>query len=984
MRTKNKRSISLIISMTALLIMSCVVMTSCNKTTPKLQENPKYDAGIIKGTQIGTYPVNNDSTMSETFAYANSIANRVQGFYTNGTRTSYAMQNTTMSMVHKLSGDGKLVVSAISNANGTPYATDTLDVYIKDLNGTEYYAGESADVGRINATQIGYYYYETHVRDLAFNIDYTNSQYKKETEIEIGKQWAANEMTEPKIENNVLKVTAENSKDPFVYVNGLDVPAEDYNAVAIEMKVTGSTPFGEVFFYTAKTNGFNAKQRTTYRIEADGEYHKYVIDLSSAGLDTEALCGLRLDFNAAVGDKVEIKSVKAVKIDTNSIDYKLDKTFHVYSDKLHQEYRLAEIAGGKNFDFAEFGVELKISKDKVLESKIEYKEDGTTPKYVALKVKDAGVIGFIMPNDGNIYKISIKEENGFTVIRQYCEDGVLGSRIYNDSTQSYDGIEFAAYEENNPLAEISVESDNTVRAKFKQYDPLRGAYTFTCGGTNFGKAYYEKPDLYYTSDISINNTTDDSRKIYVLMESDTGALECATVTDIAGNLMPIPTQVCKNFAGEIEEPFYDPQDRGYGNSIIPLHIGAGQKIDYSLHHLYQNWGKFPLKQISSIQFHVSYYHLSTGVTESNCIAPYYVFGKDLWTLPDFRGCSGIMWSSQPQFNSVGRLRFLSYMNNGETVGTEYTGSEIRSSGPTYADIDYSYVSDCGSYEYTLRHVEFPQNDENRTYYTLSLEFLKDLKIEDVKNNFTLFSFDGRSEAFSLMSHTNEMGEKEEKNITRTNGFSEIINIGNKNPFFAYYGLDNKNTGIMNFAYIMKDYNITIGGRKWDGNFVLRNSYKENLNYGELSLMEGDISFKKGDTINIDFILLPWGTGTETNDDKMQAVRQDSVFNPVKLNALTGSFVEDEYIPIIKADNNTAEFAISGGKNRITVKIDGMTAIKGILIQENVEGNWIDYEFQNNNYDGYQIEYKEDGTYTYSFVVEMDKNGTERKFKVTAK
>ena len=52
MRTNNKRSISLIISMTALLIMSCVVMTSCNKTTPKLQENPKYKKFRIDAVSI--------------------------------------------------------------------------------------------------------------------------------------------------------------------------------------------------------------------------------------------------------------------------------------------------------------------------------------------------------------------------------------------------------------------------------------------------------------------------------------------------------------------------------------------------------------------------------------------------------------------------------------------------------------------------------------------------------------------------------------------------------------------------------------------------------------------------------------------------------------------------------------------------------------------------------------------------------------------
>lgn len=235
-----------------------------------------------------------------------------------------------------------------------------------------------------------------------------------------------------------------------------------------------------------------------------------------------------------------------------------------------------------------------------------------------------------------------------------------------------------------------------------------------------------------------------------------------------------------------------------------------------------------------------------------------------------------------------------------------------------------------------------------------------------------------------MSHTDESGETVSKSVTKTNGFSEIINIGNNKPFFSYYGLNNKNTDIMNFAYIMKDYDITIGGKQWNGNFVLRNSFKDGLNYAELSLLEGDVSFKKGDEINIDFILLPWGTGDADNDSNVQYVREDSVFNPIKLEAIKGTLVDDTYIPNIKAENNNAEFKLSGGRNRITVKVDGITSIKGLNIQESIGSNWVDYEFQNNNYDGYQIIYNEDGTYSYAFVVEMDDKGNERIFKVVAK
>ena len=276
---------------------------------------------------------------------------------------------------------------------------------------------------------------------------------------------------------------------------------------------------------------------------------------------------------------------------------------------------------------------------------------------------------------------------------------------------------------------------------------------------------------------------------------------CAVLLDDTGTQIPLPMQVGKNFGHEKEESFYDPEDVEYGDTMFPLRLKANEESQFTVLNLYQNWGKYPLKQLSSIQFHVSYYHLSTGVTESNCIAPFYVHGKDGWTLPDFRGASGIMWSSQPQYNSVGRLYFLSYINNkGSKINTEYTGSYIHSSGNTYADLDYSYISDCGSFKYTLRHVEFPQVDENRTYYSLHLEFLKNLTINNERENLTLFSFDGRDNYFHQTGYLDENNEPQTVAIDTTKPNSEIYKLGNQNPYFSYFELaENKD---MNFGFIL--------------------------------------------------------------------------------------------------------------------------------------------------------------------------------------
>ena len=965
-----------------MLVLSSILLVSCsdNKDSDmNKEENANYG---ISGSKPGNYPVNSDSPLSASFAYANNIANTVQGFYTDGTRSYYALRNINTSLVHRLDGFDNYNITDISNSNGVPYANNTLDVYVKTSDGTRYYAGNSQTAGRMNTTRLGYYYYETHIRDLGFVAD-ASGDYLAEAPIDLKGEWGANDMTAPVYKDGELTANVTNTSDPYIFKNDINVSPDQYNAVEVELKANGTADMATLYFYTEKTGSYNNTQSAPFRIKSDGQYRKYVIELAAYGYDGTTLKGIRLDMGDSESDTFSIRSIKAVKTTNESVGYKLDKTLHMYADKLHQEYRLVKIRGAaeKSYNYDEFGVELKIPGENVLQYKIEYEDDGVTAKYAAIDVKDAGIIGFILPSDRE-NTISFTEEDGYIVLRQWSSDDTFGSRIYNDTTHDYAGIEKAAYEERHPLTNISADGNKKSKAGYVQYDPIRGAYQFTMNGTIFSAAYKD-PNGYYYSDISIENDSGDDRNIYVWMNGKAGNLESAVIADNTGVLVPLPTQVCKNFQGEIEEPFYDPKDPEYGDTFIPLNIKNGEKLEFTLYHLYQNWGAFPLKQISSVQFHISYYHLSTGVTESNCIAPDSVVGKDLWTLPDFRGCSGIMWAGQPQFNSVGRLRFISYMKDGTQYQTEYTDSYIRSSGTSYADMDYNYISDCGSFKYTLRHVEFPQNDENRTYYSLRLDFLKDLTIEDVKNNLTLFSFDGRSEAFNKMSYSNENGERIEKATTLTPGFSELIDIGSGTPYFSYYGLNNPKTNITNFAYIIKDYDITVGSEKWDGHFVLRNSFKDELNLAELSLMEGDIAFKAGDHIYMDFILLPWGTGESDTDANVQYVIEDSVKNPIKIETAKGSVIEDTYLLEIRAEGNEAEFTLSGGRSRYAIRIDGMTSLGRASVTELVNGQWQEYVFNVEDYDGYQVMYNEDGTYSYIFVVEMDNEGNARTFSVKA-
>lgn len=701
---------------------------------------------------------------------------------------------------------------------------------------------------------------------------------------------------------------------------------------------------------------------------------------------------------------------------------KVDKTFHIYGDRLYAQFSLlsSEPLSGIN----DFCVSLEIEKESVEsfviknadgiydsfdnDSKIFYSE---ATEYVAFDIKDAGVVGLIFPADKQ-YTVSISESglyyivsvsshpklelfdfDGFSINNINGEGGyendclTVGFRVYNDNTHSFDSIAKEAEIERNPLTDITVNGGNA-EGKFLGYDSLSGAYLFSMKGTDFNYAY-QNPDLQYSLPVSIKNNTCD-RNVYIRSNGDNGCLEAAAILDDTDTLVPVNVQVCKNFHGDGGEPFYSAEDPQYGDSIFPVSLKADEKTDFTLLNLYQNWGKYPLKQLSSIEFHVSYYHLSTGTTESNCIAPYFVFGKDGWTLPDFRTASGNMWDSQPQFNSVGILKFMTYRDGKKEIYSEVVNSDIASVGQTYSDITNTFFSDDGSYKYTLRHVEFPQTDENRTYYTLEVEFLGDKTFSNFRKDFDLFCFDGRFVKFDKLSYLDSENKSVNTDVDQSKK-TQYYTLGNNMPYWGYYDVTEDTAGELekgfgaNFAMIITDSSVVINGEKSDIPFVFRDNSTKDITSGALTLDTDKISFAKGDTIKIDMILLPWGNGTEETDAQVLSVREDSAEKPVTVKATKGKAQKDTFIPVINCENNQAEFTLSGGRNNIAVRVNGFTSLSCPEVYKKTENGWEKISLSSvNGYDGYTVYYNEDGTYGFSFVYTSESPDYEYTFRVEQK
>ena len=694
-----------------------------------------------------------------------------------------------------------------------------------------------------------------------------------------------------------------------------------------------------------------------------------------------------------------------------SREFQADITMHVFPDKVHQQYYL--YAKQATEELREFGVEIRIPQrtvasvkisDESVEPSIPY--DSGSCSYVAFDIKGTGVVGFIIPNDGSTAGVSVTLENGEYVfcqraaydgggINKYDKTGgyaldylTFGNRLYTDSTHSFDGVEKAAKQEHEPFDGITVGADSD-GDKFLGYEKLRGTYLFGIKGTDFNYAYYNAPNRHFKVPVKLNNDGED-RNLWLRFNCGNGFIEGAAILNKYNSLLPVEVQVSKNFCGDGGEDFYSFKDTAYGDSIFPIALKNGADAEFTLINAYQNWGKTPLKQLSSIEFHVSYYHLSTGVTETNCIAPYSVY-NDGWMLPDFRTRSGNMWDDQPQFNSVGKLYYANCDTSLFTnVRSTYKHSDIASNGFSYSDIMMGFEDNNDAYHFTCRHVEMPQTDENRTYYTLNLVFDRDTTFKNFKRDFSLFTFKSRFYSYDKLNYLDENGNTQIVDISKKYRAPQYYKLCSDGGYFGYFGVENYEENLINnkifmanYALIVKNSEIVRNGEAENVACVFKDKYvkSDNENVGALTLDYTDVSFKAGDSITVDFILLPWGVGNETTDENVRAVREDSAIKAARITK--GNSVYDTYVPTVQAKDNKAEFTVKGGMNNIAVRLNGFTSYQKPDIFILINGEWVDFDLSSaNGYDGYTVYYDKDkGLYDFSFVYTSTDSDKEYTFKI---
>lgn len=971
----------------------------------------------------------------------NSLANGVQGAYTSTLWKEYDIKNQSMTLRYVLSRGDEQKVAYIKNTQGASYIENTMDVFVKMTDGYKVYASASSDDTLLNIYRFGYYYNDFRFQEQNF-LD--NLEIHAETKIDITQQSYLSNMSRPtKNDDGSITFQIKAPGDPFIiFSEKLDIDTAKYNYVRVTMKTT-EVQTATIYYIAAGQAKFNSNQLKAFSLIPDGEYHTYYIKLFDENSNADSLTGIRIDmddFDNIIRKDISISDISLVSAEQKGIpDIELENVFHTYSDKLHQEIHIAtynELQG-----VAEVGVETIIAADTV--SKIIVKDkngthdtldgiDWASVECVGFDITDAGVFGYILPvhettgniivtlEDGNYVIIYSRapENNTLTAVEGTPEskkgtvagnsnDFRMGQRIYTDETHSFDDLLIQTEIERNPLGgkNVKVSTAYSSNASFLGYDAIRGCYRFWIGYSNASR-YYE--NRYFNLQVTFKSD-DYKRTIYMMAENDHGGSPYVVLLDENLMALPVPIEIGNNFDGDGDDTLFDVLDLVYEEATVPIIASTDKTVTYNLIFSYYEWGNAEIKELSSIQFHAPYYRVVTGGTETNCIVPWKYTRTPAVPnrLPDHRAISAPEWPGSIDHTQGGSHSF------GNKDAYDLVEQTIHSYGPTYSDLEMVYSGK--DYTTVYHHIEMPQRDENRAYYTIEYTFNRTTTIDKD------FSFYGVG-SFESAEDYKQFGYLDANNVSQIVKFEDLtentvyIPLGDM-PYIDAFELNNVTvSSYCNVACLVSDYEIIVNGEKVEAGLLL----KANKSSGSVSLSFNidKLTVNEGDTISINLILIPWGSeqtdyeGTNfPADQNIRDVREDSIVNRIKLVAGENcELVENHWIPMgMSTNGKDATFTITGGAvsqytipnrdtgwraedgQKMAVRIYGFGKLGVPVVEQLVDGEWVAYELSSANnldsgghgayYDGYGVYYDEDGTYSYSFVVDMN-DAKDKTFRIS--
>ncbi|MBM3493423.1 MAG: hypothetical protein FJX72_03730, partial [Armatimonadetes bacterium] len=501
------------------------------------------------------------------------------------------------------------------------------------------------------------------------------------------------------------------------------------------------------------------------------------------------------------------------------------------------------------------------------------------------------------------------------------------------------------------------------------YDPAAGIYRAEIAHNGAAFAFdpsFHNPTRRMSVGFDVANGAA-PRDLLVKLATSTGNLEAGVLTDPFGFPLPVPAFVCKNFAGEMEEP----DDTGYGDVYFPLTIGPNERRRFTVHPLTHGWGIWPLKQVSSIRFFLIYWHCSTGASETTCWSMDWMATKGaIFHIPENRPMSGPFWSGQPQHDCQHWPGWLQY--NGAKGRLCYERTEFDSIAPSLARFTMHFHTSDGAANARVEAWEAPQRDEARTMVRLRYDWVKPCTIEgDARRNFrwhNMSYFRGRN---ALLIWTAPDGKTVQRTVPPSGDFAILGEpMSPEAPFMAGEGAGDK----YNVLTLVRRFRARLGGKEYDRP-ALSAAFDAQDASTWLTVDAEKLELQPGDWLEAEIMLMPHG---EPTPPAFKAERERNRFGlqPVSTTVTHGVRVAD-YPPHVRAQDEVAAFRIEGGHGDLPIIVDGLHGWKVPLLWMN--GVWQDHQVHGG--DGYQVQPDGQGGYRVVFTA-PHRDGQKPEFMVT--
>ncbi len=547
---------------------------------------------------------------------------------------------------------------------------------------------------------------------------------------------------------------------------------------------------------------------------------------------------------------------------------------------------------------------------------------------------------------------------------------------------------FPLFNETGPLPDSAFDNLRVVAPM--RYDAVRGCYTIGSLSTGgFQGHFFHHPNRYDTVRFSVANDAT-PRTVYICHENtggDKGSVEGGVLLDEDGHPLPVVVQISKNFAGEKEEPFYNPPDTSFSETYFPLHLEANETRTLSSLHLYQNWGRHMVKQFSSLGAWMGYWHSSTGVTETTCYVPFKFDGNlrppgrfreraggpQAIAIADFRAMSqSSFWGGQPQHDNIAGHSFLTYKVGDEWQYLVYRGTTYRSTGPNWMDIGLEYLSSDGKIRAAVDTFELPQADELRNFIHVRYEVLEPLTVSNAPENFRLLTVASWTQGLRY-THFAATGTDDIALNFGSPGFNvRAVPLPPRNAFAALYGEPKGSNAIVLQKWSAPETagDPTAGvwcGKKGDTRLVLAPSAEE-------------LVLKPGDLIEFDAFWLPYGEVNGAATPRNETVLYGSAA-PRITDVLQGT-KEADFPATIRAEHDKAEFTLAGGRDLVPVIVTGLSGYRWPRLFREEERGWREvFAGRAGHHDGIQVFTESEASFGAVFLVPSD--GSPQTLRVTA-